>query len=98
MESTAAAKGNSLVMAGDATDASFSEGELTAVGTPQQVATRFPSRKRVGCWQCQALTSLRRRLATASIPTRSINRVVGSGTVAASEPDPPAPRLFRQTV
>ncbi len=38
---------NLELQSGDATDASFSEGELSAVGTPQQVETRFPSRKRV---------------------------------------------------
>jgi len=33
----------------DATDASLSEGELTAVGTPQQVETRFRPRKKGRC-------------------------------------------------
>jgi len=47
VDSTAAPKDNSTLLAGDATEVSFSEGELTAVGTPQQVATRFPSRKTV---------------------------------------------------
>ena len=50
MESTAAPNDNSVVRAADATAASFSEGELTAVGTPQQVETRFPSRKRGLVW------------------------------------------------
>lgn len=36
------------LQSGDATAASLSVGELTAVETPQQVATRFPSRKKVG--------------------------------------------------
>ena len=36
--------------AGDATAAIFGEGELTAVERPPQVATRFPSRKRVAIW------------------------------------------------
>ena len=44
---TAAANDNPVVRAVDATAASFSEGELTAVGTPRQVATRLPTRKRV---------------------------------------------------
>ena len=37
--STAAANDNSFLRAVDATDASFSKGESTAVGTPQQIAT-----------------------------------------------------------
>jgi hypothetical protein len=36
-----APKAISFVQAGDASDAIFSEGELTAVETPQQGATRF---------------------------------------------------------
>ena len=45
VELTAAFSDNSLLRAVDATAASFGEGELTAVETPPQVATRFPSRK-----------------------------------------------------
>jgi len=50
VDSTAAPTDNSVLRAVDATDASFSDGELTAVGTPQQVAARFPSRKRIHLW------------------------------------------------
>jgi len=46
---TAASYARTLRAEDDATDASFSDGELTAVGTPQQVETRFPSRIRVHC-------------------------------------------------
>jgi hypothetical protein len=45
---TAAAKDNSTLLAVDATDASFSEGELTAVGTPQQVDGTIPEPKKGG--------------------------------------------------
>jgi len=47
VENTVVPKDNFIVLAGDTPSASYSEGELTAVGTPQQVATRFPARKRV---------------------------------------------------
>ena len=47
VENTAARNGSFFVQEVDATAASLSEGELTAVETPPQVATRFPSRKRV---------------------------------------------------
>ena len=45
MSSTAAPNGSFFLQEVDATAASFGEGELTAVETPPQVATRFPSRK-----------------------------------------------------
>ncbi len=48
VEFTAAPNDNSQLLAVDATAASFSEGESTAVGTPQQVETRFPNRVRKG--------------------------------------------------
>ena len=49
----AAAEDNAQLQAVDATSASFSQSELTAVGTPKQVATRIPNRKRVVFWLCE---------------------------------------------
>jgi hypothetical protein len=53
VEFTAAAEDNAQLQAVDATSASFSQSELTAVGTPKQVATRIPNRKRVVFWLCE---------------------------------------------
>jgi len=50
-ENTSASSENLFALAVDATDESFSDGESTAVETPQQVATRFPIRKRVAGWR-----------------------------------------------
>jgi hypothetical protein len=45
---TAATEGNFSLPAGDASAASFSEGELTAVGTPLQVAKTISEPKKGG--------------------------------------------------
>jgi hypothetical protein len=48
MDFTAAAEDKVLLLAGDATDASFGGGELTAFGTPQQVGETIREPKKGG--------------------------------------------------